>query len=206
MPEIYPDRLEAALIQLEGERERRLQARVDAGELVLVTTHVVVHRGESVEEATARAIDAHPIPDDHHRELFFIFTGVPRGRYDYGNDKETSSPQITASSKGPLSSPAEETAGSGAVLSSAATSQPTYVRITISNGDEDGDPGQISEALWSVDEDGCVVLTTLEGKHITSRALLKNEDPLTVARALLREREASSDFQAPIHYPKLGLA
>jgi hypothetical protein len=51
-----------------------------------------------------------------------------------------------------------------------------------------------------------VVLTNLEGRHITGRALLKDEDPLTVARSLLREAEAPKDFNRPLRYPKLGLA
>ena len=94
-----------ALVILEAEQERRLRARIDSGEVVSVQTTVVVHRDEDVEEATARAIARHPIPDDgrHIRELFFIYTGVPR-RPDY-QEEETSSPQITASSKGTLSPP-----------------------------------------------------------------------------------------------------
>jgi hypothetical protein len=84
-------------------------------------------------------------------------------------------------------------------------SQPAYIFVTTRQATND-DPGAIAEALWSVDEDGCVVLTNLEGRHITGRALLKDEDPLTVARALLREAEEPKDFNRPIHYPKLGLA
>jgi hypothetical protein len=200
MDDIDPER---ALAALEAEQERRLRARIDSGELVLVRTDVVVHRDESVEEATARAIDAHPIPDDgrHHRELFFIYTGVPRPDPDFGV------PQVQPASKvGALSSPAEETAGSGAVLSSAATSQPTpvYIRVTVSNGGDD-DPGAIVEARYTIEE-GAVVLTTLEGKHITSRALLKGEDPAVLAKSLLREAEEPNDFQRQIRYPKLGFA
>ena len=50
----------AALEQLEAEKERRLQAKIDAGDLVLVETTVVVYRDESIEDATARAIAATP--------------------------------------------------------------------------------------------------------------------------------------------------
>jgi hypothetical protein len=196
-----PDKLESALVRLENERERRLQAKIDAGEVVLVTTHVVVHRGESVEEATARAITRNPIPDDHHRELFFIFTGVPGPAPDFGK------PQVqTASSEGTLSPPAEVPAGSGAVLSSAATSQPTpvYIWVTVSNGG-DGDPGAIAEAWWTI-EAGLLELRDSDDKYITSRMLLKGDDPAVLARSLLREAEAPKDFNRPIHYPKLGLA
>ena len=51
-----------------------------------------------------------------------------------------------------------------------------------------------------------MVLTNLEGRHITGRALLKDEDPAAVARALLREVEGPKDFNRPLRYPKLGLA
>jgi hypothetical protein len=36
--------------------------------------------------------------------------------------------------------------------------------------------------------------------------LLKGDDPAVLARGLLREAEAPKDFQAPIRYPKMGLA
>jgi hypothetical protein len=201
MADIDPDKALAALEQLEAEKERRLQAKTDAGDLVLVETTVVVHRDEDEEEATARAIAAHPIPDDgrHHRELFYVYTGVPARDLNFG---ETT---VQAASKvGALSSPAEETAGSGAVLSSAATSQPTYVRVVVSNGGED-DPGAIAEA-WYVIEDGLLILRDADDKHITSRALFPGQDPAAVARTLLREAEEPKSFNHPIRYPKLGLA
>ena len=43
-------------------------------------------------------------------------------------------------------------------------------------------------------------------KHLTSRTLLKGQDPAAVARALLREAEEPKSFNHPISYPKLGLA
>jgi hypothetical protein len=49
-----------------------------------------------------------------------------------------------------------------------------------------------------------VVLTDLDGKHMTSRALLKGQDPAAVARALLREAEEPKSFNHPIRYPRLG--
>ena len=64
MDDIDHDKALAALEQLEAEKARRLQAKIDAGDLVLVETTVVVDRDEDNEEATARAIAAHPIPDD----------------------------------------------------------------------------------------------------------------------------------------------
>jgi hypothetical protein len=200
MADIDPDKALAALEQLEAEKERRLQAKIDAGDLVLVETTVVVYRDESIEDATARAIAADPIPDDgrHHRELFYVYSGLPARNPNFGETTVQ-----TASSEGNLSTPAEEPAGSGAAILSAPP-QPTYVRVVVSNGNDD-DPGQIAEAYYTV-EDGLVVLRDSDGKHMTSRALLKGQDPTAVARALLREAEEPKSFNHPIRYPKLGLA
>jgi hypothetical protein len=70
---------------------------------------------------------------------------------------------------------------------------------------DDGDPGAIAEAYYTI-EDGVVVLRDRDDKHLTSRALLKGQDPLAVARTLLREAEEPESFNHPIRYPKLGLA
>ena len=58
-------------------------------------------------------------------------------------------------------------------------------------------PGAIAEAYFTI-EDGVVVLRDRDDKHITSRALLKDQDPAAVARALLREAEEPKDFNRPI--------
>ncbi len=191
----------AALEQLEAEQARRLQAKIDSGEVVSVQTTVVVGPDESIEDAKARALARHPVSDDGravHHEFFFVVTGVPRDP-DFGQW----GPQAqTASPSGP-DHPDEEPAARGPPISCA---PPTYIFTTTRQATKDGDPGQIAEALWSVDEEGCVALTNREGRHIGGRALLKDEDPAAVARALLREAEEPKDFQRPIHYPKLGLA
>jgi hypothetical protein len=184
-------------------KARRRQAKIDAGEMVSIQTVVVVAAAdEDLEDATARAIARHPAPDDGrpvHREFAYIITGVPRG----DPDQAEPSPQLqTASSEGP-SHPSEEPARSEPPFT--CCSQPTYVRVTIRNGDDDGDPGQIAEAYYTI-EDGVVVLRDRDEKHMTSRALLKGGDPAAVARALLREVEKPESFNRPIRYPKLGLA
>ena len=202
MDDTDPAKLEAALEQLEIEKARRRQAKIDAGEMVSIQTVVVVaaaDEDEDLEDATARAIAKHPAPDDGrpvHREFAYIITGVPRG----DPDQAEPSPK-TASSEGPSHPSTEvEPAASGP-----SCSQPTYVRVTIRNGNDDGDPGQIAEAYYTI-EDGLVVLRDSDDKHLTSRALLKGQDPLAVARALLREAEEPESFNHPIRYPKLGLA
>jgi hypothetical protein len=198
MGDTDPAKLEAALEQLEAEKERRLQAKIDAGEIVSVETVVVVGREEDIEEATMQAIAKHPLPDDgrHRRELYYVFTGVPRGDPD-------PAPQVqTASEEGP-SPPSAEPAASGPLIPHSQPT-PTYVRVVVSNGNDDGDPGAIAEAYYTI-EDGLVVLRDADHKHITSRALLKGGDPAAVARALLREVEKPESFNRPIRYPKLGI-
>jgi len=202
MGDTDPDKLEAALEQLETEKARRLQAKIDAGECVSVQTAIVVSaRDDDTEAERTRALANLPktTPDGRaiHHDLFFVVTGVPRA------DPDEPSPQVqttAVSEEGSVASPSEEPARSGPLSSSA----PTYVSVTISNGD-DGGPGRIAEALWSVD-DGCVVLTDLDGRHLSGRALLKGQDPAAVARALLREMEKPKDFHRPLVYPKMGLA
>jgi hypothetical protein len=205
MADIDPDRALAALEQLEAEKARRLQDKIDSGEVVVQTITVVCTRNEDVEAATARALARHPAPDDGraiHREFFYIFTGVPRDP-DFG---QWAPPQIqTASSEG-ADHPDEVEPAGGDVVNLSPPSKPNYIFTTTRQATDDGDPGQIAEALWSVDEEGCVVVTTLEGRHITGRALLKDEDPAAVARSLLREAEEPKAFNDPIRYPKLGLA
>ena len=194
----------AALEQLEAEKARRLQAKIDSGEVVSVQTTVVVGPDESIEDAKARALARHPVSDDGravHHEFFFVVTGVPRDP-DFGQWGPQA--QTASSEEGIADPPSSEPAGDGRVNLSP-PSQPEYIFTTTRQATNDGDPGQIAEALWSVD-DGAVVLTDLEGRHITGRALLKDEDPLTVARALLREAEEPKSFNHPISYPKLGLA
>jgi hypothetical protein len=44
-------------------------------------------------------------------------------------------------------------------------------------------------------------------KHIASRALQEGQNPLDVARQLLRENtKPTTDFNRPLHYPPSGVA
>jgi hypothetical protein len=203
MADIDHDKTLAALEQLEAERGRRLQDKIAAGDVVSQTITVVCTRDEDVEDACERALANLPALDSDgrpiHPDLSIIVTGVPRDP-DFGNWV----PPQSASSEG-TDHPSEETTRSGEVRSPSSPSEPAYVRVTIRNGDKDGDPGQIAEAFYTI-EDGLLVLRDSNDKHITSRALLKGEDPAVLAKILLREREGQNDFQQPIHYPKLGFA
>jgi hypothetical protein len=191
----------AALEQLEAEKARRLQAKIEAGECVSVRATVVIGPDDDAETEKARVLASLPTSDPEgraiHYDVWVITTGVPRG----DPDQAEPAPQVqTASSEGPSHPSTEEPAASGP-----SCSRPTYVRVIIRNGNDDGDPGAIAEA-WFTIEDGAVVLRDADDKHITSRALLRGEDPAVLARSLLREAEQPKEFNRPIHYPKLGLA
>ena len=132
--DIDPEKARAALEQLEAEKARRLHAKIEAGECVSVRTAVIVGPDESIEDAKARALARHPVSDSDgravHRELFFVFTGVPRDPDHW--KEENSSPQAaqtSASSEEPTH-PSEEPARSGPPFT---RSEPTYVRVTIRN-------------------------------------------------------------------------
>ena len=199
--DIDPEKARAALEQLEAEKARRLHAKIEAGECVSVRATVVIGPDDDAETEKARVLASLPTSDPEgraiHYDVWVITTGVPRG----DPDQAEPAPQVqTASSEGPSHPSTEEPAASGP-----SCSRPTYVRVIIRNGNDDGDPGAIAEA-WFTIEDGAVVLRDADDKHITSRALLRGEDPAVLARSLLREAEQPKEFNRPIHYPKLGLA
>jgi hypothetical protein len=186
----------AALEQLEAEKARRLQAKIDSGEAVLWSGVPIVVSLCDEEDALASL----PTTTSDGRPIYYdgdvvtaVVTPVPR-------KPEYSTVQTASSEEGARPSDGVE-AASGPSIS---CSRPTYVKVIIRNGGED-DPGQISEAWYTI-EDGAVVLRDANDKHITSRALLNGEDPAVLARILLREAEAPKEFQRPLSYPKLGLA
>jgi hypothetical protein len=131
--------------------------------VVSVQTVVVVHPDEDEEAAQARAVARHPVPDDGravHRKFFYILTGVPRDP-DFGQWEPSPLAAETSGSSEEPSRPSEEPAASGPSIPH---SQTEYIFVTTRQAPDDGDPGVIAEALWSV-EDGCVVLTDLDGRQ-----------------------------------------
>ena len=80
------------------------------------------------------------------------------------------------------------------------------MRVTIRNGDDDGDPGVIAERPTTPSRMASSCSGDHDDKHLTSRAFLKGEDPAVLAKSLLREVGEPESFHRPISYPKLGLA
>jgi hypothetical protein len=205
--DIDPDKLNAAIEQLEAEKERRLNEKVAAGEIVHVELHVIGCRPEDT-HAKVPAAKARKLAElraaGEKREIIFdvieVSTGVPRP-WDFPNPDVNIS---ISSAPGP-----ENPAVSEAVQSSSTVvpSQPeTYVRVETRHASDDGsDPGAIEEGYFSVD-DGVLILRDRERNHIIARRVLRGgQDPARLARDLLRETAVGSDFNRRIQYPKMSL-
>jgi len=89
-----PAKLEAALAELEAEKQRRIDERVDKGEAVRVASPVVVVGVEQPTDALLERAKADKIAElraaGEKREIYFdaeptvIITGVPRAGRDDG--------------------------------------------------------------------------------------------------------------------------
>jgi hypothetical protein len=207
MDDIDPDKLDAALERLQAEQARRLQARVEAGELVTVPLCVAVSTESkapaAVEQAQARKL-AELRSAGEEREVRFdttvVVTGVAAPGEDIGEEwKPAPRPDIAE----PLLHEDEDSLRREEPRPPVVES---YVWVQTRPCRDDDDPGEILEGWFSVDE-GTVTITDREGKYITSRAMIAGEDPAALARLLLREKGPESEsFNRRLDYPKLGIA
>jgi hypothetical protein len=203
MDTLPTDKLEAALEQLEAERERRTQAKIDAGEAVRIQVSVVTDY-DSIEEAEAaeefekaRALAAQGDVGD--KAVIFdvcrVRLGVPSAPYSWRVEKVDDDHAAAHDSDADGSSTdADEVQQVFENEESLNNPTSVYVRVIIRHGDDDGDPGEIAEGYYSV-EGGALVLTDCDGGHLTNKALL-GEDPATLARRLLREAREPSNLTA----------
>jgi hypothetical protein len=137
------DEIEKALVALEAEKARRLQAQIDAGEIISIPTTVVVGSDEDTEATVPRALANLPTttPDGRaiHPDLTVVVTGVPRAD---PNEAESQVQTETASSEEGPSHPSIEV--EPAASGPPSCSEPKYVRVTIRNGTDAGDPGAVT--------------------------------------------------------------
>ena len=69
---------------------------------------------------------------------------------------------------------------------------------------DDDDPGEVVEGYFSVDG-STVTVTNASGGHVGSRAMREGEDAKTVAKRLLRAKQApEEEFNRVLHYPGLA--
>ena len=199
------DKVAAALEQLEAEKERRIQARVDAGELVRVEKTIVLDDWEGVEEAYARALSM-PVPDGEHHDYIFIRTGVPRSPVRYDPDRAPPDETGPVYKEDDRPSPLANGLTEDPPAYCAPAQDEAYVSLVLDHGDDDGDPGRIAAGWFSV-ENGSVVLEGLDRRLIGTQLLREGQDALTVVKRMLKKSLGdNSDFTAPIRYPKRGVA
>ena len=139
------------------------------------------------------------------RDICFVYTGVPRSpdTYKYTQQGVGSSGCDKAASEDDVPSPDCPSPSGEASIPSQPI--PTRVWVTIKGATEDGDPGRIEEAWYTV-LDRVLVLADIEGRHIAEQKLLVDDDPARVARALLRARSGETEFNRPLPYRPLRLA
>jgi hypothetical protein len=206
MDDIDPDKLDAALERLEAEQSRRLQAKTEAGELVTVPLCVAVSTASkapaAVEQAQTRKLAELRAAGEERAVRFdttVVVSGVAAPGEDIGEEwKPAPRPDVAE----PLLHEDEDS------LRREEPRPPiveSYVWVQTRPCAADDDPGQIMEGWYSID-DGHVVLTDREGRHITSRAMIAGEDPAALARLLLREAKGPEDFNRVLSYPSLGIA
>jgi hypothetical protein len=188
--DIDPDSGEAlaALEVLEAENERGLNAKIEAGEALRIELTFV---GASFEETQASVEAARERKTEELRassekrpiyfDMMHVITGVPRA-------PESCSPPASSSTSEPASLRLhEEPVASAAksVPTCKAASQPEiHLWVTIRPATNNGDPGEIAEGFYSV-EDRAVVLRDRTHTHITTVALREGQNPADLARQLL---------------------
>jgi len=186
--DIDPDKALAALEELEAENERRLNVKIEAGEALRIELTFV---GASFEETQASVEAARERKTEElrasgeKRPIYFdvmqVVTGVPRA-------PESRSLTASSSTSEPASLRLHEEPVASAAKSvptfKAASQRETHLWVTIRPATNNGDPGEIAEGFYSV-EDGAVVLRDRTHRHITTRALREGQSPADLARQLL---------------------
>src|SRR5215472_1518033 len=209
MPTDDPNKLEQAIEQLEAERERRIQAKLEAGEAV---------RGNPTVVGGAESVEAWKLPthDAEGREVLYgpediayIITGVPRAERDPEYcarlDSEKGSavipnkplpyqPPVETKSIPPLPKPTP---------APERPPQPRYIKTQVRECMDNDDPGEIVEGYYDVRGSILYVWNARDNTPIGNQPISPGDDIEFVARKLLREKSGKhSSFYQPIRYPR----
>ena len=208
MPIDDPNKLEQAIEQLEAERERRIQAKLEAGEAV---------RGIPAVVGGAEDIGELPSRDSEGREIVFgaddithIITGVPRA----GRDDKYIAAIGSAIERGEYEAPNKPLAYQPPVETSKtpAPSKPTpqperppeprrivaQVRECLDNDDA----GEIVEGFYDVKGGILYVWDAQNNSPLGNQPIKPGDNIEFMARKLLREKSGKhSSFYQPIRYP-----
>jgi hypothetical protein len=210
MPIDDPNKLEQAIEQLEAERERRILAKLDAGEAV---------RGSPIVVGGLESIAAwkQPSHDSGGREIVFgpddvayIITGVPRAdrdpEYCARLERESKRADYETPNKPPLYQAPVEKAPPPLPKPAPQPErppEPRYIRAEVRERTNDpADAGEIVEGYFDV-KDGIVFVWDAHDRRPLGNQPIKPGDNVeAVARKLLREKSGKhSSFNRPIRYP-----
>ena len=186
-----------ALAQLEEERERRINAKVDAGKAIRVNLLATVTQDLEARKAQKRA------EFNTEREIIFdtmvVNTGVPRTR-----PGEQPLPRVTERTQTPEARPSPEPVRPVARVPD--MREPKRITATIPPRSE-ADFGVVFFGAYRV-EAGQVHVQDQDGKPLGSLPINPSDDVELIARRLLREKLSgggSLDFLGRINYPKLSI-
>jgi hypothetical protein len=205
-----PKTVLAAIERLEAEKRRRIDEKIERGEAV--REELVIVRGVSDDASDLEeCFKGLTKTDDAGREVIFdpitvIYTGVPRpGRDKYvarlDREARTRESEIEAAARVAAfheGSKSHEPEYKPPLLPKAPEGpavdelewRPVWVQVRAPNP-ELGDPGGIAEgrlAVWQ----GMVRVEDIEGRLVGTEALQPGDDPLPIARRLLREKRGGT--------------
>jgi len=211
------DKEALALEQLEAERERRIDEKVEKGGAIRVPLPVAVVGGPEEAGAAAESARAANLAElraaGEKREIYFeeddaisvIVTGVPRA----GRDDTYVLPSVDTSMAARHADYTEARDRAAALAYKPPPlpkptpqpdmSEPRYVRTEISPTSEK-DCGIIIEGRYTIDSNNLLRVHDMQGNLIGTEQVRPGDDVVTVAKRLLRKGAAPSFF-APLRYP-----
>jgi len=187
-----PAKIAEALEHLQAERERRIAAKVDAGEAIRVPLLATSTQDPEARKAQKRA------ELNTEREIIFdmmvVNTGVPRA----GPGEQ---PIRRVTEKAPAAQPDPEPPPQ-LVARVPDIPEPKRIMATIAPRDE-RDCGIVFEGAYTV-ASGMVHVADQDGRPLGSLPVAIGDDVELIARRLLRDKlgGAASDFYGRINYPK----
>jgi hypothetical protein len=193
-----PEQRDALIEELEVERQRRLDEKIERGEAVRPPFgSIVVGVGGAIKTAVA----AHKARDKRELHLddgAVLVTGVPRTGRDDGHEIPTlSSPYPHV----PYIPRAKTDAPLGPTWDVRSVGEWRHIRAQVRRPDpEKNDPGEIKEGRCRLEGD-LLHVEDLEGRRLSLQPLLPGDDIEAAARKVLREKHnRHGAFYDPIRY------
>ena len=196
-----PDELKALREHASRRRERRIEAKIVAGEAVRAPLAVTVQPDQDIDAAVesekARVL-AELRGAGEAREIYFeepaiIITGVLRSP-DFGQWPPL--PPVEQY-------PTRYAAPDKSIARSEAPAELEWRRVRTSIAPRnDNDPGAVLTGTYAVDEYNRLRVKDADGHDLGSEILSDADDIEVAARRILRTAKRGNDFYAPITYPR----